>query len=149
MTSNESAKWEQINKWYNREVQLYEQAIADGTIQQPKNKNTKDSRTNLPPKIVDGDVTCTGMKPEENTADQNEEDEQTNIDENNEIQHPGPRPINIYNRGVYENWKEVIFPLSLQKIKEAKRQRREDIKRQQQQQHQQQEIETITKRKDT
>jgi palmitoyltransferase ZDHHC4 len=29
------------------------------------------------------------------------------------IQHPGPPPVNIYNRGLVENWKEVIFPLSL------------------------------------
>jgi hypothetical protein len=29
------------------------------------------------------------------------------------VRHPGPYPRNLYDRGIVENWKEVLFPLSL------------------------------------
>jgi hypothetical protein len=30
-------------------------------------------------------------------------------------QHPGPPPVNIYDRGFIENWNEVVFPISLRR----------------------------------
>jgi hypothetical protein len=32
---------------------------------------------------------------------------------------PGPMPKNIYDVGFVENWKQVLFPISLRKKKEA------------------------------
>ena len=38
-----------------------------------------------------------------------------NDDDSYDIIDPGPPPVNIYHRGFVENWKEVIFPISLRK----------------------------------
>ena len=32
---------------------------------------------------------------------------------------PGPLPKNIYDCGFVENWKQVLFPISIQKRREA------------------------------
>jgi palmitoyltransferase len=34
------------------------------------------------------------------------------------VRHPGPYPRNLYDRGFFENWKEVLFPLSLRPVED-------------------------------
>jgi len=57
------------------------------------------------PEVKDGDVTCTGG----GAGIQN------NGEQRPEYYDPGPMPKNVYDRGFVENWKEVIFPMSLRK----------------------------------
>ena len=117
LTTNESYKWEQVKKWYKRELKRYEKAVQNGEIDpvtgRPLQSSSKKSSTSRPI-VTDGDVTCTsGDGPDPvptGDAKYDEEDEDP-------IAHPGPPPVNIYNRGLLENWKEVIFPLSLRKVK--------------------------------
>ena len=45
------------------------------------------------------------------------------------VEHPGPKPINIYNYGVIQNWKHVLFPIPIQK---RRRRRQQQLKQQQQ-----------------
>lgn len=54
--------------------------------------------------MKDGDVTCTGG----GSGIQAEHDQPEYFD-------PGPMPENVYDKGFVENWKEVVFPLSLRK----------------------------------
>lgn len=83
----------------------------------------------------DGDVTCTPSigGPSKGTGGTRKNDIQSTAADNNSIStsatsslshknddeeeyiDPGPVPKNIYNKGFVENWKEVIFPLSLRK----------------------------------
>lgn len=54
------------------------------------------------PEVKDGDVLCTGGG--------------AGLEEDGELPEyfdPGPVPKNVYDRGFVENWKEVLFPLSL------------------------------------
>jgi palmitoyltransferase len=117
LTSNESYKWNQIQKWYDRELQRYQDAIRNGTIQTTTTKTepTTTTKGNVPI-VTDGDVTCTGGsgKEEENTSSTSPNDG----DNYDILVHPGRRPKNIYDRGFVENWKEVLFPISIQKAKQ-------------------------------
>jgi len=97
LTTNESYKWAQVKRWHQRELKRYQQAIKEGKVI-PKEDPSK-------PVVSDGDVTCT-----QGTGLEAQEPEDAIYD-------PGPPPVNIYNRGVVENWKEVLFPLSLRKLK--------------------------------
>jgi hypothetical protein len=38
------------------------------------------------------------------------------------IEHPGPKPINIYNYGMLQNWKQVLFPISIHKRRRRQQQ---------------------------
>jgi palmitoyltransferase ZDHHC4 len=38
------------------------------------------------------------------------------------IEHPGPKPINLYNYGILQNWKDVFDPKSIQKQKQQQKQ---------------------------
>ena len=49
------------------------------------------------------------------------------------VEHPGPKPINIYNYGVVQNWKHVLYPVSIQK----RRRRQQQLLRQEPRQPQQ------------
>lgn len=116
LTSNEAYKWDQIKKWYKRELKRYEQAVKNGQIDATTGKPiaaaSRSSSSSSKPIVTDGDVTCTSGDTTDNTASQ-----QDDHDDDDRIFYPGPPPVNIYNRGIVENWKEVIFPLSLQKVK--------------------------------
>ena len=59
-----------------------------------------------PPSVKDGDVSCAGGGA---GLDEAEDVGQS------EYSDPGPVPQNIYDRGFVENWKEVLFPISLRK----------------------------------
>jgi hypothetical protein len=80
LTTNESSKWDAINRWHRQQTKQFRHAAAHSD-----------------------DVTATAA-----------------ADHHND---PGPAPVNIYNRGVVENWKEVIFPLSLRRREEDRRNR--------------------------
>lgn len=109
-TTNESYKWDQVKKWYKKELKRYNEAVRKGEIvATPNNTASSDeSSSSSKPPVTEFHVTCTSATTDSSTATANVED----YDEN-AIVHPGPKPINIYNRGFIENWKEVIFPLSL------------------------------------
>ena len=38
------------------------------------------------------------------------------------IEHPGPKPINIYHYGMIRNWKHVLYPISIHKRRRRRRQ---------------------------
>jgi palmitoyltransferase ZDHHC4 len=100
LTTNESYKYDQIMRWYKRELRRYKDAVKNG-------QGTAQNGTSQPV-VPDGDVTCTSSSSTSNPGEQHHD---KNDDET--IAHPGPRPVNLYNRGMIENWKEVLFPLSL------------------------------------
>ena len=62
----------------------------------------------------DGDVTCTGGTTTTHKEQQQSDDNDNNdYDVREEYFDPGPVPKNVYDRGFVENWKEVIYPISL------------------------------------
>jgi hypothetical protein len=75
LTTNESSKWDAINRWHRQQTKQFRNAAA---------AHHHDAQHH---------VTAAS-------------------DHHND---PGPAPVNIYNRGLVENWKEVIFPLSLRR----------------------------------
>ena len=97
LTTNESYKWAQVKRWHRREVKRYQQAIKDSKVV-PKEDPSR-------PVVSDGDVNCT-KGPGQETEEFGDA-----------VYNPGPPPVNIYDRGLVENWKEVLFPLSLRKMK--------------------------------
>lgn len=102
LTTNESYKWDQVKRWYHQELNQYNKAVKKGEISIAKEK-----QTSRKPTISDsGDVTCVSGGDFERIPTKEGSDK---------VVHPGPPPKNIYNRGIVENWKEVIFPLSLRK----------------------------------
>ena len=115
LTTNECFKWDEIKKWYQTEKKRYQKALNDGTLPPPS--TTAASSTSTPPVVSDGDVTCTGQQPSTGAAanNSNEENGDKDKDDWDAIVDPGPPPVNIYNRGFLENWKEVIFPISIQR----------------------------------
>lgn len=103
MTTNETSKWGQVKKWHKKETKRYQEAVKAGTVAVSSGKEKEINK----PIVSDGDVTCvpgTAAAPEQDD-DENEDDDK--------IRDPGPMPRNIYNRGVIENWKDIIFPRSL------------------------------------
>ena len=102
MTTNESVKWGQVKKWHRQESKRYQQAVKDGLAPSVNNTTSKSASS----VVTDGDVTCTGLVTTNENASKEEADEPPIAD-------PGPFPTNIYNRGLVENWKEVIYPRSL------------------------------------
>lgn len=112
MTTNEHFKWGEVRKWHKEQVRMYkeyqktQQSSAPGGGDTGESKN-KSSGKQKPP-VPDGDVTCTGGKSAGEQPDGEAESEEV-------MEDPGPMPVNIYNRGFVENWKEVLFPRSLQR----------------------------------
>jgi len=107
LTSNEAYKWDQVKKWYKRELKRYNDAVKNGEIDEKTGKPFRSSK----PVVTDGDVTCI-------SGDNNDPGEQVNADDDRDLPfHPGPPPKNLYNNGFRENWEEVIFPRSLRKLK--------------------------------
>lgn len=106
MTTNESYKWGDVNKWYKMELKRYNDAVKNGEIIQ--NKDEK----NRAVVVGDGDVTCTPTQGYTESSTQKSSKNEDALD-NNAPFDPGPKAVNIYNRGFVENWKEVIFPISL------------------------------------
>jgi hypothetical protein len=114
VTTNESSKWDQVHKWYKGELKRYNEAVEKGEITPTKTpdqsgESAATTTTLQKPTVSDGDVTCTG------TSEEVQQAPDPAPPKDDPIEHPGPEPKNIYNRGFVENWKEVIFPISLRK----------------------------------
>lgn len=129
MTTNEFYKWRQVKKWYKREKSRYEKALKEGIVVL-KQTQSSSSTTRAMDQLNDVDVGCVGPinnKTVENNYQNttSETSESTSRNDNNtsnitqnhnsNVTDPGPPPINIYNRGIVENFKEVIFPRSLRR----------------------------------
>lgn len=112
MTTNEHYKWGEVRKWHKEQVRLYNAFLKQQSTSSNASNSSNaasSSRKNgsddpKKPPIPDGDVTCTGGK----SSPEGEEDSPV-------MEDPGPMPVNIYNRGFVENWKEVLFPISLRR----------------------------------
>jgi hypothetical protein len=102
MTTNEAQKWSEIKSWYKKAMQKYKKVVKNGDYK-PEAKRQAKAKA---PDLQDGDVTCT---PRTSSSQPSKPEEETLIVD------PGPLPENIYNRGFVENWKEVLFPISLRK----------------------------------
>jgi DHHC palmitoyltransferase len=48
------------------------------------------------------------------------------------VEHPGPKPFNLYNYGIVQNWKHVLFPISIQRRHKLQVRQQEQQLRQQQ-----------------
>ena len=106
LTTNECFKWDEIKKWYKLEKQRYEKALKEGEVIETR-------KLAAPPTVSDGDVTCT---PGQSSSGPSSDSEgAAAIDDVDAVVDPGPPPVNIYNRGFVENWREVIFPISKRK----------------------------------
>lgn len=101
MTTNESYKWGSIRKWHKKQTKLYRQAVANG---QPERVPAKQ-----PAVSDDADITCTP------SATAASDEVVVSYDDEDFVHDPGPMPNNIYDRGFVENWREVIFPISLRR----------------------------------
>jgi len=114
MTTNEHYKWKEVRKWHDEQVRLYNnyKKMQTSGAASEESKEKSNSANQKKPLIPDGDVTCTGGKLENGHVQQNDEDATVKED-------PGPMPTNIYDRGFVENWKEVIFPISIRRRKAA------------------------------
>lgn len=99
MTTNEAQKWSDVKNWYKKATKKYKEAVKNGEYK-PEAKQAK------APDLQDGDVTC--IPGASSSQPSKTQEEPFKFD-------PGPLPKNIYNRGFVENWKEVIFPISLRK----------------------------------
>ena len=128
MTTNEDYKFKQVQKWHKEQVKKYEDYKRQQALKQEGNESqtTKADNTKQQPPVPDGDVTCTGGKSDQNegitsnTPAGSEPSQETMV-----VEDPGPMPKNLYNRGFVENWKEVLFPVSLQlKAEAAKKEKR-------------------------
>jgi hypothetical protein len=109
MTTNEATKWEDVRAWYKKQKKEYEEAVKKGLVLPLENTSSQqqvdESATAVD--LPDVDVTCTpGTRKSTQPPKSQKPQEVTYFD-------PGPVPKNIWNRGFIENWKEVIFPLSL------------------------------------
>ena len=101
-TTNEQGKWQDIKKWFKAEKKKYDNAVKMGKV----HPNKDDTKITEAPVIEDGDVTCTGGVSSVKETQQIESEDYFD---------PGPVPRNPHDRGFIENWKEVLFPLSLRK----------------------------------
>ncbi|KAG7339919.1 DHHC palmitoyltransferase [Nitzschia inconspicua] len=125
-TTNENGKWADIRDWYKRQRRKYQQAVKEGKVSTAATTKTTTtspdstgaSSIEAPPIIRnddDVDVTCTPGQ-QQQKQQQQPMSSSTIIDtENLDLIDPGPVPKNKYDRGWMENWREVIFPLSLRK----------------------------------
>jgi hypothetical protein len=95
-----------VNRWYKAEKKKYDKAVKKGLIK-PDDSNVLSPETQETIVDDDGDVTCTG-----GSSSARSEAQQAlrygYVD-------PGPTPKNVHDRGFIENWKEVLFPISLRK----------------------------------
>ncbi|CAB9505384.1 zinc finger [Seminavis robusta] len=97
MTTNEHYKWSDVRKWHKEQVKKYNAYVK-------KQQETTANDNSQPEKSPSN-----GDTPTNHASDEVMED-------------PGPIPKNIYNRGFVENWKQVLFPISLQRKAEALKQ---------------------------
>jgi palmitoyltransferase ZDHHC4 len=120
LTSNETYKWSQIRKWYRAELQRYQQY-------QTKVPSTNGRTTTLPSKSTpneeendddDIDVTCI---PPTVAAAATEAHSSSDEYDDGIPQHPGPPPVNLYDRGFWQNWYQVLDPIPHRKRRRRRR----------------------------
>ena len=112
MTTNEWYKWRQVSLWHRNAKKEYDAAVKEG-------RPVKVFETTI--QVVDttdGDIGCTGPSGDGDVGKAENRGEGAAVkDGNNQcvqaVANPGPFPTNIYNRGIRENFMEVIFPRSL------------------------------------
>jgi len=128
MTTNEWYKWRQVRKWHASAKRKYDRAVKEGRA-----VDTNESKIMVVDQ-GDGDVGCTGptgptdtsVSSEPQHADANgscstsitddnaeQEDQGENKELDDSISNPGPYPTNIYNQGILENFREVVYPRCL------------------------------------
>ena len=83
----------------------------DASNSTSKNHMSHTNTTRIP--VPDGEVGCTGGETSTTIVDNHGDDPVEAIAD------PGAMPKNIYDVGFVENWKQVLFPISLRKRKEA------------------------------
>lgn len=109
-TTNEDEKWDNVQKWHKREKKRWEDAVKTGLVKTGETKEATAKNKSRQAVIGDGDVGCTGGS-SSTTVDSQTEESSTE----DEYYDPGPMPKNIHDKGFVENWKEVLFPISLRK----------------------------------
>jgi hypothetical protein len=112
-TTNENSKWGDIHDWHKRQTKKYKQALKEGKLKKQESSTGDDVGCDQKPNVCDddGDVTCTPGGPREARPSQPVTQDRSKL----HFYDPGPFPKNLYDRGFVENWKEVIFPMSLRK----------------------------------
>ncbi|KAL3786585.1 hypothetical protein ACHAWO_010200 [Cyclotella atomus] len=99
MTTNEYYKWKELRKKHDKMTDRYLQALKDGTVQIGKRKRDASASNES---SSDVDVGCMG--PIGDAARSEATDE--------EIYDPGPMPKNMYDKGIINNFAEIMRPLS-------------------------------------
>jgi palmitoyltransferase len=128
-TTNEFFKWQDLKRWHKRATANYKAAKEgkNGWVAgKPFDLKSADYKmTGVTQEMVDNfesimqqdkDVGCVGA-----TTAAAAEGEEKKVEGNGGegaaksyiCEDPGPYPLNIYNRGIVENWKEVFFPYRL------------------------------------
>ena len=121
LTTNEASKWQDVKEWYKKEKKKYDDAVKKGIVTTETDPsagggsttaNADGARNSL--EVNDDDVTCTpGVG---NSSSNNSPSRSRGVASGApKLRDPGPVPKNLYDRGFIENWKEVIFPISLRK----------------------------------
>ncbi|GMI03936.1 hypothetical protein TrLO_g6700 [Triparma laevis f. longispina] len=115
-STNEFFKWRDIQGWHKRARRRY-----DNTSEEDRGPRFDISKAEYEMVGVDlnKDVGCVSVTSSTTSSSKNSEkeealndDEKEEADESN-VQDPGPFPKNIYDRGVWGNFGEVIWPRSL------------------------------------
>uniref|UniRef100_A0A7S2HQJ0 Palmitoyltransferase n=1 Tax=Helicotheca tamesis TaxID=374047 RepID=A0A7S2HQJ0_9STRA len=110
MTTNEHAKWKEVRKLHKKYKMNYEKALKEGKVFEQASGEHGEERCDDSDKAGDGsndsDIKYEGSSNDLNPLAATDKTE-------NEIIDPGPFPQNIYNAGIIENFKEVIYPRSL------------------------------------
>jgi palmitoyltransferase ZDHHC4 len=133
LTTNEAYKWGQVKQWYKDELKRYQKAVKNGTAvaessgsgfsEASEGSGKNQVEPGRPAISDDADVTCTpgtngsaakrSDQVEPHDRDSIPSKAATSAPEGRGVRHPGPVPRNVYDRGFVENWKEVLFPISL------------------------------------
>lgn len=123
LTTNEAYKWSQVKQWHKKQLKQYQQQQQQQPQQQKHHplSATSASRPVLTAPPVPKETSRSSSEETAATrpddAEGEDEDDTHNGEDDSEVEaplsHPGPMPRNIYNRGLVENWKEVLFPISL------------------------------------
>uniref|UniRef100_A0A7S4RC64 Palmitoyltransferase n=1 Tax=Ditylum brightwellii TaxID=49249 RepID=A0A7S4RC64_9STRA len=123
MTTNEYYKWKKVRRIHGTYKMNYDRAVKEGKVvlskvsssgtdngkeHSEKSESSTTGKVNDDVKVVGLDVPSKSSNiPTTSTADEESDDEEE------EIIDPGPFPRNIYDNGIIENMKEVIYPRSL------------------------------------